>query len=829
MAEPAAKTTASETAVVPQSATTQVSYSGTPRGGDGRIQPDDYVRELANPVTRMEQFEEMGNDDAVQTGILARRQEICAANWQLSTEDSSDLGREILEFTEDNVYPFLDKILRLLGGGGMQYGFGALEPVYQWSDRAIVSSITRGRKVKRATRGGERRIYIRKLAHLRQTGVETFKIAGPNDPSGALAGDLQSILQHVYDGVSFKQRTVPAEKTLLWVYNQQGDDYFGTPPTRACYKAWKIKSQIEKLNLLHHDKFAVGMPIAEEGPAWTADDRARLAVFLRAYRSGDENFIMHPAGGKITIASDDGKTSLSMLEWIRYYNLAVAKTFLTQQTELGSTETGARALGEVFYDQMGGIVQADCEDIANLLNNELIVTLVRWNFGEQEFYPTFAPSQRVRAGSGVAAVLQQLISSKALHPRPEDEAYLRDVFEMPAVELKVLKDEQGQRDAQAKSIADAASGGTNGDAAGGDPSLPARPGAATPPVRIAAHHNHRPRFSLASAIADGAPTPAVYGKTTYRTPEYAAWEYNIVKPDVLERELDMQTTRTASEVQDVLRLIDAELTRQIESLASNGAAALSAGVRDIAVPDKLRTQLRKVLLTAAQRARTFGKQAVVNEIERQLGPSAIGPQRSPSMFARFLAANVDEKSDEQLHLEAEVDRAVEDEIDRREGSARAAARTALAMTIGAAADALATVASTATKESLISLSPYRTADNVEGVINVGFGIGRSETAAAIRDGNPSGLTDASGGTIDIVAKVYSAVMDLGTCDECAKWDGAEFPIDYPEDYTGVQAPNPRCAGGIGRCRCIWIYITSREGVPLVPASNGPEPIRRNVA
>jgi hypothetical protein len=53
-------------------------------------------------------------------------------------------------------------------------------------------------------------------------------------------------------------------------------------------------------------------------------------------------------------------------------------------------------------------------------------------------------------------------------------------------------------------------------------------------------------------------------------------------------------------------------------------------------------------------------------------------------------------------------------------------------------------------------------------------------------------------------------MDLGTCDECAKWDGAEFPIDYPEDYTGVQAPNPRCAGGYGRCRCVWIYITSKR-------------------
>jgi hypothetical protein len=45
---------------------------------------------------------------------------------------------------------------------------------------------------------------------------------------------------------------------------------------------------------------------------------------------------------------------MSMLEWVKYYNLQIAKTFLTQQTELGSTETGARALGETFLEQMGG-------------------------------------------------------------------------------------------------------------------------------------------------------------------------------------------------------------------------------------------------------------------------------------------------------------------------------------------------------------------------------------------------------------------------------------------------------------------------------------------
>lgn len=829
-----------ETAIVPAGITRQVSYSGTPRGPDGTSTPDDYVRELADPIRRMEIFEEMGQgDDAVHTAIDARRQEICAANWQLATEDMTPAGTEILEFVEDNLYPVLDDMLRLLGGGALQYGFGAIEPVYQWSDRPIASSLARG-KIKRATRVGDRRIYVRKLAHIRQTGVQTFLIAGPNDTTGALAGDLLGIRQHVYDGVTFRVREIAAEKTLLWSYNKQGDDNWGVPPARHCYKAWKFKTQIERLNLLHIDKFGVGTPVAEEGEGWGEPERQRLASYLASWRSGSANYILHPAGGSITIVGDDGKSTMSCLEWVRYYNLAIAKTYLTQQTELGSTETGARALGEVFYDQMAGIVQADCEALANLINNSVIVPLVRYNFGERESYPTFGPSQRVRAGTGVATVLQQLITVKAIHVRPEDEAFLRDVFELPSVDIKTLQQEQDDRDAQAKAIADAMPkpGDANPPGNGG-PVPPAKPGEGKPPLRIAASR----ALGQSGQLADGAPDPAVRWTSTYRTDEYSAWEHGILRPDVLSTDLDVASTRTAGEVQDVLRLIDAELTRQVESLAGKGSAALSAGVRNIAVPDRLRTQLRKVLYTAAQRARAYGGQAVINEIERQLGPSAIGPQRAPSMWTRAIAAvrelvAGEDKSPADLHLEAQVDMAVEDEIDRREQSARSAALVAISQAATAAPAALAAIASTAAKAGLIGLSTGRTQSNVEQVVNVGFGIGRTEqaeeiaapeteTAGGAGGGNRSGIRDASGNPVELVGKVYSAVMDMGTCDECAKWDGAEFPIDYPEDYTGVQAPNPRCAGGMGRCRCVWIYITDRESIPLVPASKGPVPIPKN--
>jgi hypothetical protein len=198
-----------------------------------------------------------------------------------------------------------------------------------------------------------------------------------------------------------------------------------------------------------------------------------------------------------------------------------------------------------------------------------------------------------------------------------------------------------------------------------------------------------------------------------------------------------------------------------------------------------------------------------------------------------------------LQLAAEVDRAVEDEIDRREQSVRNNLLTAIAMAGGLSVAKLIDVVRVAVTQALESLSTARTEMSVQGVVNVGFGVGRSEAAAEIvarAKASPGSRPDISprpgdegaggkGGTPgrvvgsipQLVAKVYSAVMDFGTCDECAKWDGGRFPINYPEDLTGVQAPNPRCFGGYSKCRCVWIYVTSREIGSVTPSAKGPVP------
>ncbi|HWQ55670.1 MAG TPA: hypothetical protein VN442_18430, partial [Bryobacteraceae bacterium] len=58
---------------------------------------------------------------------------------------------------------------------------------------------------------------------------------------------------------------------------------------------------------------------------------------------------------------------------------------------------------------------------------------------------------------------------------------------------------------------------------------------------------------------------------------------------------------------------------------------------------------------------------------------------------------------------------------------------------------------------------------------------------------------------EIQAVVYSALLDISTCENCAAADGAEGAT--PDDIPG--APNPDCDGG-DRCRCVHVYVFGDE-------------------
>ena len=43
----------------------------------------------------------------------------------------------------------------------------------------------------------------------------------------------------VFNGYTFLKVDIPRDKMLLWTYNRRGDDYWGYPPLRSCYRHYR--------------------------------------------------------------------------------------------------------------------------------------------------------------------------------------------------------------------------------------------------------------------------------------------------------------------------------------------------------------------------------------------------------------------------------------------------------------------------------------------------------------------------------------------------------------------------------------------------------------
>jgi hypothetical protein len=612
----------------------QVSFSGTPSYA-GMTRPDDYVSELQEPVRRMQTFEEMRfSDDAVHGALSAREHMIQSSNWMLQPPDDSAGSRQILEFAEDNLYPFLDDILAKMSGA-LQYGFSAIEPVFGWSDNPTVRNYIKG-GARQDARKWDRKIFLQKIANPLQRTIYTFRINA--------FGDLQGVEQYAWNGFTFIRNVIPPHKLILFSYNKRGDDFWGIPPTRHAYKAWTFKKQLEALNALGIDRFGTGTPVAEAGPAWTDQDYIKLEQYLKHWRVSDESFLIHPAGGKIQLMSGDGSMTLATLDWVKYYKLCIAMTYLTQGSELGSTDTGSRALGEIMLEQSETVVQGDDEQIATILNQQIIVPLIDWNFGPQDAYPQFVPSQRVRASSAIGTVITSLITAKAIRWEPKDEAWLRDAMHLPSIDLKARQAEYDAAKALLPTGADPNAPAAPASSAADDPAVV---GKIQPKPDPASQENADQKKQRALALSIGTPgIGAMIGqaiaagdipnKDSHRTREYTDWEAEVLRPLAVSRDLDTQVLRLTGEAHDLLQSIDENLVSQIGRYADGGVDALSGAVRKLAVSETDRGKLRRVMMGAATRARTYGDNAVMMEDARQQGLDPNGVIIAPALSLRAM-------------------------------------------------------------------------------------------------------------------------------------------------------------------------------------------------
>jgi hypothetical protein len=700
---------------------------------------EEYLSELRHPAST-EVYDRMRRSDPqVRMTLRAINYPLMQAKWQVKpSEDDPDKGEQIAEFVKRLLFQHMemtwsDTLRHALLM--LPFGFSPMEPVWQSIDR---------QDTLKGTGAPEKITALQKLAPRLPKSLWTW--------DGLDTGKLTGITQRLTLG-GFRTVSIPIERLVLFVLDQEGDNYEGVSLLRSAYKPWFLKEHTEKIIAAGIERFAMGVPVGsiEGGTGFDPDsDKGKqtldqLEDILSNIQANERAYFVEVPGVKFRFEVQKIDVQ-NPLEFVEYCSRQIALNVMLQFMELGNTQSGSKAVATEqrgpFDLQLLGIA----EEISQTLNHGPIEALVRYNFGQRPGYPEIQATGITESDQlPLAKVLQALITAGAIVPDDDLEDYLRDVLDLPGRDTKSAR-------------------------------VPAvKPSPA--PVTLGHDDGCTHTYQESGRPFWRDPTPAE------RFTAFSQIKYDLdqAKTDFLSRVGETAAEIARALAEDAARLV---ATGDLDRLLALKPAKL----------DKLQSKIKGELALLV----AYGRQTVKDEHDRaRAGESAStivkerqagdrGYLRWAQLTTAAVAAFQAIKSRRQAEaIAAALDAAVTDEGLR------------LIRTGADEASATAVLTDAATKAS------DRSVIYAAGVlISEAFALGRGEETRA--EAEAGGIVDAT----------YSALLDDVVCDACRARDG-EVYLPTDSEFEDFAAGNSGECAGADRCRCVLVYRFADEAAPAV--------------
>lgn len=391
------------------------------------IVSDEYNTKLRD-ISGVRIYDEMRKSDGtVSAAVLAVSLPIRRANWFIkpASEDAADV--DIAKFVEKNFFDWMtitwnDTLRQSLLS--MPLGVMVFEKVYE-------------------TRSWEGKDYVtlRKLAPRLPKSIQRWEMA--NGEPG--------IEQRKQDGALVD---IPMEKLVVFVNDKEGDNWWGTSILRPGYKHWFFKNNFYKIDAISFERQGLGIPYAKLPQGATEADRNRAKEMLQNMRANHQAYIIEPHDYEIGFKDMMARTTRDPATSIAHHNREIVKSVLAQFLELGSTDSGSRALSTDQTDLFLQSIEATARAQADVYNKYVIEQLVDLNFDGVEEYPKldFNGISRVDVEK-LTNAYTALITSGAVIASEADERYLRELMGLPerdsSEDMEVKKEEPNPVDPKA--------------------------------------------------------------------------------------------------------------------------------------------------------------------------------------------------------------------------------------------------------------------------------------------------------------------------------------------------------------------------------------------
>lgn len=399
---PRAKRTAAE--ATPQTKPgVEIGRSGTNQFSG--IINEEYLSELSGSRA-MKKYDEMRRSDAtVKAALLAVQLPIRRANWFVTaaSEDPADI--EVRDFVHNALFEYQsitwDDLLRqaLLNTA---YGVMVFEKVFE------------AREIEGATR-----IVWRKLAPRLPSSITAWSLKDGSD----------GIQQATSDGNACE---IPIEKLVIFTNEKEGDNWWGVSMLRAAYKHWYIKSNLEKIDAIAHERQGLGLPFVKLGANASDADRRQAENVLSNTRAHENGYLVEPDGMSVEFKDMHASGTKDAARAIDYHDRLITKAVLAQFLNLGSGSSGSFALSQDHSALFLQSIEAIANGIADALNKYAIKQLVDLNFDVKGAYPKLDYSGISRTDvDAISVAYQRLVQVGGIKPIKEDEAYLRQTLGLP--------------------------------------------------------------------------------------------------------------------------------------------------------------------------------------------------------------------------------------------------------------------------------------------------------------------------------------------------------------------------------------------------------------
>jgi hypothetical protein len=375
------------------------------------VDPVEHVPELTFP-TSVTTYARMRRDPSVRSVLTAYILPILSAPWHVDPRGATDRAARIVA----------DSLgLQVLGDEPMDgpiatrwvswrehlrmalldlvFGFMPFEPVYDTSTGTA---------------------YLSALAERMPWGITSVDA----DARGRLAGITQA-----RSGQS--DLTIPADRLLYYVHEREGSNWYGTSLLREAFGPWLFKTDALRGQARTLRRFGTGVPVMEPLPGVnpTAAQMAEAQRLARSFRGDSETSGAATPGFRLRVVGVEG-TLPDHIPWLRYLDEQIARATLTSVFDLGNTDNGSRALGQVFLDVLIQAMQAVAEDHAATASR-IARRLTDYNEGPDAEAPLIVVGDVGSSRQTLATTVASLVTAGALVMDTALEAWVRDAFDLP--------------------------------------------------------------------------------------------------------------------------------------------------------------------------------------------------------------------------------------------------------------------------------------------------------------------------------------------------------------------------------------------------------------